>query len=187
MQETWRGMESVVGKGLARSIGVSNHSPEKIERWLSDARIQPAVNQIEMHPNWRNDRVLDWAKEHGIHITAYAPLSSPDTAATEDAPNLMKDATILKIAQANQRTTQQVLLSWGLQHGGLQHVSVIPKSANADHQKSNFDALDGQLPEADFNAITGFEKQIRYFTGDLCISEDSPYHSYQDLWDEPPQ
>lgn len=46
--------------------------------------------QIEMHPNWRNDRVLDWAKEHGIHITAYAPLSSPDTAATEDAPNLMK-------------------------------------------------------------------------------------------------
>lgn len=39
-------MESVVGKGLARSIGVSNHSPEKIERWLSDARIQPAVNQV---------------------------------------------------------------------------------------------------------------------------------------------
>lgn len=38
-------MEDCVDKGLVRSIGVSNFSPEKIKEWFSEARIFPAVNQ----------------------------------------------------------------------------------------------------------------------------------------------
>ena len=33
-------------KGLVRSIGLTNFSPEKIEEWFSDARMFPAVNQV---------------------------------------------------------------------------------------------------------------------------------------------
>lgn len=47
-QATWAGMEGVADKGLARSIGISNFSPEKIERWFKDARIPPAVNQVSV-------------------------------------------------------------------------------------------------------------------------------------------
>lgn len=47
----------------------------------------------------------------------------------------LQDKTILKIAKEGIRTAQQVLLQWGLQHGETQHVSVIPKSANPDHQR----------------------------------------------------
>ena len=39
-------MEECVDKGLVRSIGVSNFSPEKIEAFFSDAKIFPAVNQV---------------------------------------------------------------------------------------------------------------------------------------------
>lgn len=48
--------------------------------------------QIEVHPNWRNQRVVDFAKEHNILITAYAPLSSPGTMASRHlpVPNLAK-------------------------------------------------------------------------------------------------
>ena len=46
LQETWAGMEDCVDKGLARSIGTTNFSPEKIEDWFSDARMFPAVNQV---------------------------------------------------------------------------------------------------------------------------------------------
>lgn len=42
---------------------------------------------------------------------------------------------MVKVAEANGRTPQQVLLQWGLQHGDTQHVSVIPKSANPEHQR----------------------------------------------------
>ena len=46
LQETWTAMEECVDKGLVRSIGVSNFSPEKIEAFFADAKIFPAVNQV---------------------------------------------------------------------------------------------------------------------------------------------
>lgn len=47
--ETWEALEKCVEEGLIRSIGVSNFSPEKIEKFiLPDAKIRPAVNQV--HP-----------------------------------------------------------------------------------------------------------------------------------------
>lgn len=39
-------MERAVDEGLVRSIGLSNFSPEKTDKWLKDARIKPAVNQV---------------------------------------------------------------------------------------------------------------------------------------------
>lgn len=47
LQETWAAMEAVVDKGLVRSIGVSNFSPEKIKAWLSSSRVPVSVNQVK--------------------------------------------------------------------------------------------------------------------------------------------
>ena len=44
--ETWAAMEDLVDKGLVKSIGVSNFSPEKIQILMEGARIKPAVNQV---------------------------------------------------------------------------------------------------------------------------------------------
>ncbi len=33
--------------------------------------------QVEVHPHWRNQRLLDFCKDKGIHVTAYGPLTSP--------------------------------------------------------------------------------------------------------------
>ncbi|KAL0043687.1 hypothetical protein WJX82_010965 [Trebouxia sp. C0006] len=86
-------MESLVDRGLVRSIGVSNFSPEKIQTLLKTARIRPAVKQVEVHCHWRNDRTVDWCKKEGIHVTACAPLSSPQTMSLEhkDIPNLLTE------------------------------------------------------------------------------------------------
>jgi len=48
--------------------------------------------QVEVHCHWRNDRTVEWCKKEGIHVTAYAPLSSPQTMSLEhkDVPNLLK-------------------------------------------------------------------------------------------------
>ena len=48
--------------------------------------------QIDVHPRWRNDRVVDWCMKNKIHVTAYAPMSSPGVVASKgkDIPNLLK-------------------------------------------------------------------------------------------------
>ena len=39
-------MEELVEQGLIKSIGVSNFSPQKLESFISDVKIRPAVNQV---------------------------------------------------------------------------------------------------------------------------------------------
>ena len=69
-----------------------------------------------------------------MHITAYSPLGSPDSASIqkrEDSKPLMKDPELLKIAEKHGKNPAQVLISWAIQHG----TSVIPKSTGEDHLK----------------------------------------------------
>lgn len=43
-------MEELVEQGLIKSIGLSNFSPQKIESFISDVKIRPAVNQVRFEP-----------------------------------------------------------------------------------------------------------------------------------------
>lgn len=36
--------------------------------------------QVEVHPYFRNDALLSFCRSEGIHMTAYSPLGSPDSA-----------------------------------------------------------------------------------------------------------
>lgn len=47
MHGTWKAMEDANKLGLAKSIGVSNFSCEKLSKLLRDATIPPAVNQVD--------------------------------------------------------------------------------------------------------------------------------------------
>jgi diketogulonate reductase-like aldo/keto reductase len=71
-------MEKAQEQGLVKSIGVSNLSTKKLGEVLSYAKIPPAVNQIELHPGWRNDKMLAFAKEKGVHLSVgvWAPSES---------------------------------------------------------------------------------------------------------------
>ena len=44
---TWAAMEKLVGKGLVRSIGLSNFNSRQIDDILSVASIKPTVLQVE--------------------------------------------------------------------------------------------------------------------------------------------
>lgn len=180
MQETWEGMQDAVDRNLTRSIGVSNFSPEKIDEWFSDARIYPAVNQVEVHPHWRNDRTIQFCKDKNIHVTAYAPLSSPGNMG--QFPNDLQHPAVLEVANSAGKTPAQVLLRWGLQHGG----SVIPKSTSLQHQEENLGAVGWELSQDDFETISNITSQMRYFEGNgLGYSPEGPWHTYEELWNEP--
>jgi len=45
-------LEEIYKSGRARAIGVSNFMEKNIDALLGDAKIVPAVNQIELHPHY---------------------------------------------------------------------------------------------------------------------------------------
>jgi diketogulonate reductase-like aldo/keto reductase len=62
-------MESLYDSGKARAIGVSNFSSKKLGDLLEVARVPPAVNQVECHPSWRQDKLRDLCKSKGVHLS----------------------------------------------------------------------------------------------------------------------
>lgn len=62
LQDTWQEMEKLVDDGLVKSIGISNFSCKKIDTLLEYARIKPVAVQVEVHPYFRNQKLMDHCK-----------------------------------------------------------------------------------------------------------------------------
>ncbi|MFH2115610.1 MAG: aldo/keto reductase, partial [Spirochaetota bacterium] len=73
----WRKLEGLVDKGLVRNIGTSNMTIPKLELLLRDARIKPAVNEMELHPHFQQSQLFDWVRTHGMVPIGFSPLGSP--------------------------------------------------------------------------------------------------------------
>ena len=182
LSETWAGMEEAVGKGLCRTIGVSNFSIRKTGDLLSGASIRPVVNQLEAHPFFPQRELLAWCNEHDIVLTAYSPLGSGDRNPEfrrDDEPEPLRHPVILEIAARHQLSAGQVLIAWALQRG----TCVIPKSANPERLRQNFEAAGVVLEDDDMAAIAKLESGYRIFHGGYFAEEGSGY-TVAGLWDE---
>ena len=69
LASTWKAMEALFDSGKARAIGVSNFSSKKLGDLLEVARVPPAVNQVECHPSWRQDKLRDFCNSNGVHLS----------------------------------------------------------------------------------------------------------------------
>ena len=182
ISKTWEAMETTVDKGLCRHIGVSNFSIAKVKALLDNARLKPAMNQIELHPYLQQPGMLDFCNKNRIHVTAYSPLGSldrPSGLKAKDEPVLLEDPTIARIAERRGITPAQVLISWAIHRG----TAVIPKSVNPARMKQNLDAAEVSLTEEDMQEIAGLDRNRRYLGGEFWAMEGSPY-TVTSIWDE---
>ncbi|XP_027352088.1 NADPH-dependent aldo-keto reductase, chloroplastic-like [Abrus precatorius] len=172
---TWKAMEALYDAGKVRAIGVSNFSSKKLGELLEIARVPPAVNQLECHPAWRQDKLKAFCKSKGVHFSGYSPLGSPAWLESD----VLKHPVINMVAEKLGKTPAQVALRWGLQMGH----SVLPKSSNKARIKENFDVFDWSIPEdmlAKFSTI----KQVRLLKGSFLVEETTGANiSEEDLWD----
>ena len=53
---TWQTLVEFAKDGRARSIGVSNFQPAHLDRIVEETGVIPAVNQIEVHPYFGNEK-----------------------------------------------------------------------------------------------------------------------------------
>ena len=142
---TWKVLEEFAADGRARSIGVSNFQPAHLDRLAAETGTVPAVNQIEVHPSFGNERVRAYGREHGIATQAWAPIAQG---------RVLGDAVITRIAAALGRSPAQVVLRWHIQRGDI----VLPKSVTPERITSNLELFDFGLDDSDMAAISALGK-----------------------------
>ncbi|KAB8349876.1 hypothetical protein FH972_023889 [Carpinus fangiana] len=160
---TYAAMEDLVDDKLARSIGVSNYSGGLMVDLLRYARIAPATLQIEHHPYLTQPGLLKLCKDNGIAVTAYSSFGPQsflelDMKSAKDAPLLMENAVVTRIAEGHSRTPAQVLLRWATQRG----VAVIPKSNNQGRLEQNLDVTGWDLKTEELDEISALDRHLRF-------------------------
>jgi len=175
--KTWARMEGLVTDGKIKAAGISNFGIAKIKDLIKASKTKPAVLQIEIHPYWRNDESIHYAKEEGIVVTAYSPMGSE---APDGNKSPLKDETIKKVAEKIGKSPATVMIRWGIQRGYI----VIPKATSEAHVDENFKVLDWELSEDDMKTISGIDTQNKNVPASMWTQENGPYVTESDLWDK---
>jgi alcohol dehydrogenase (NADP+) len=183
--QTWRKMEELVDRGLVRHIGTSNMTIPKLKLVLRDARIRPAVNEMELHPHFQQPELFEFVRAEGIEPIGYSPLGSPgrpERDRTPDDTSPADDPVIRGIAARMGVHPAAVCLKWAVQRGQ----TPIPFSTNPKHFIANLRAVvqDPQtdlLTAEDMRAIAAIDRNCRLIKGQVFLWKDG--QRWEDLWD----
>jgi len=147
--DTWKAMEALVDHGTCRAIGLSDISLETLKPIYESARIKPAVVQVESHPYLPETELLEFCKEKGIVLLAFAPLGHGMK------PGLLEDPVVSAAAARAGKTAAQVLLAWAIQRG----TAVLTTPRTAARAKENFDI--SRIPQDAFDEISRIQTRQR--------------------------
>ncbi|MBA4849602.1 aldo/keto reductase [Emticicia sp. BO119] len=182
LSKTWQAVIDLKEKGLAKHIGVSNFSIQKISQLRDEVGVLPEALQVELQPFHQQKPLVEFTRQNNIAITGFCPLGSADRPASRVSPNepkLFENKTILNIAQEKGCSPAQVMLAWAVNRG----TSVIPKSVNPTRLKENLEAADIVLSAGQMDRMSQLDKHYRYIKGDFWCLEGSDY-TLANLWDE---
>lgn len=161
LAETWAAMEDLVAAGLVRHIGVCNYGTALLRDLLSYARVRPAVLQVELHPYLAQEKLVRFARESGIAVTAFSPLAAQSYHAIGMAnagESVLGEAVVRAAAARHGKTPAQVVLRWGVQRG----TAVVPKTARPERLAENLAVFDFALSAEETAAITALDRGRRF-------------------------
>jgi aryl-alcohol dehydrogenase-like predicted oxidoreductase len=76
VEESWGVMGELVTEGKIRAAGVSNFSPELLERAASVRKVDAVQPPFSLLARASADAIIPWAKAHGAGVIVYSPLGS---------------------------------------------------------------------------------------------------------------
>jgi diketogulonate reductase-like aldo/keto reductase len=150
--ETWRALERLVDDGQCKSIGLSDITLDKLQEIVAAARIKPAVVEVESHPYLPEWDLLDYCRQHGIVLLAFAALGHGME------PRLLDDPVIVGIARRLGKTPAQVVLAWAVQRG----TAFLTTSVTPGRIRENFEL--STIPEDAMREIGDIPTSVRFNT-----------------------
>lgn len=142
--DSWRALIRLKEEKRARSIGVSNFQVPHLETIVAETGVTPAVNQIELHPDFQQKGLQTYHAARGIRTQSWSPLGQG---------TLLGSGTVREIAAKHGKTAAQTLIRWHLDNGLL----VIPKSVHADRITENFAVFDFTLDDDDMARLAALD------------------------------
>ena len=178
--DTWAGMEALVEQGFVKAIGTSNVTVSKLERILNDAKIKPAVNEMELHPHFQQPELFKYVKSQGIVPVGYSPVGSPARPVRDRSPEDtvdIEDPVMVEIARDHGIHPATLCIKWAEQRGQVP----IPFSTTPRNYFANLEAVTtAPLSNAEMDAIASIDKGCRLIKGQVFLWEGAK--SWEDLW-----
>ena len=138
----YRAMEELYKEGRVRAIGVCNFYPERLTDLAIHAEVIPAVNQVELHPFFQQEKAIRNMKDLGIQPEAWGPFA-------EGKHGIFTHPVLTAIGEKYGKSAAQVALRWNVQRC----VVVIPKSTHRERMEQNIDIWDFSLSDEDMAEI----------------------------------
>ena len=135
-KETWKAMEELVREGKIRAIGLSNFLPHHIENILEDCTVRPAVDQIEYHPGYSQEAVVQYCKERDILVQAWSPIGRQ---------RVLTEPLVQELAGKYGVSPAKICLKFAVQRG----IIPLPKSSSMERMKENLDLWSFEMDEED--------------------------------------
>lgn len=144
--EAWKALVKLKTEGKVKSVGVSNFTVAHLQRIIDETGVVPSVNQIELHPRFQQNELVEFHAKHGILTESWSPLGQG---------TLLDDLDLKKLAAKYGKTVAQVIIRWHLDRGFI----VIPKSVTPRRIEENFGVFDFELAKEDIAEIAGLDRK----------------------------
>lgn len=147
--DTYRAMEEAYKAGLTRAIGLSDFNAQKVDEIIASSDVKPAVDQIETHLRWQQNRMHAYLKKEGIVHEGWAPLG-------EDTPGFFDAPEVKQIAANHNKSAAQVMLRFLTQQG----IVVIPKTTDPAQMKENLNVFDFRLTADEMKKLQAMDRRL---------------------------
>lgn len=142
---SWKALEELFLKGKIKAIGVSNFMVVHLNALLKKCFIKPMINQIEYHPGYLQNDVVDYCKDRGIAVQAWSPIGSG---------RMLEHPLLKDLAQKYHVSVAEFCIQFALQND----IIVLPKSTNATNIHNNLNFQKFKIHEYDVALIKNMEE-----------------------------
>jgi diketogulonate reductase-like aldo/keto reductase len=138
--DTWRALEELYQAGKIRGLGLSNFLPHHLDNIMKHAKVEPVVDQLEIHPGYTQEAAVLYCEEYDVRVQAWSPLGR----------SAMLDNPVVKIfAEKYGKSVAQICLRFLVQKG------IIPlvKASTMERMKENQNIFDFEISQEDMHVL----------------------------------
>mmetsp|Transcript_87346 Transcript_87346/g.154859 ORF Transcript_87346/g.154859 Transcript_87346/m.154859 type:complete len:901 (+) Transcript_87346:27-2729(+) len=145
--ESYQALVEEQQAGRIQSIGVSNFAHRHLVDLEQEGLPTPAVLQMEFHPAWHEDKLVEYSLNRGTAVQGYGCLGG-----AVHGGRLMRADAIAKTAKRLNVSSAQVLHRWVLQKG----VAIITGGSSDEHIRNNLELFHFDIIPQDMEWLDGW-------------------------------